>query len=99
MEYEEVIAQGYTPSRLAFEDWRITEVGAEAAEQGFLFLQPPFPPIHGYFLTERTTGRFLWGDAFLDQFEGLAPITPSTPNFELWITACLRFAPVMATVS
>lgn len=94
MEYAEAIAPGYYSARLEFADWRITESGAEGQETGFVFLQPPFPPIYGYFLTEWTTGRFLWGDAFLDQAGALAPILPSTPNFELWVTPCLRFAPV-----
>ena len=94
LEYAEVMAPGYGPALLNFEDWRITEEGAEGKEVGFLFLLPPFPAIYGYYLTERTTSRFLWADAFLNVAGGLAPITPSTERFELHVTPCLRLAPV-----
>jgi hypothetical protein len=95
LEYEEVMAPGYAAQRLDFEDWKITEGQIEATEVGFLFLLAPFPPVYGYYLTERVTSRFLWGDAFVDAAGRLAPITPSTPNFELWVTPCLRFAPAL----
>ena len=86
-EYEEVIAPGYAPALMGFEDWALTDEGATGAEQGFLFVQPPFPRIYGYFLTERVTNRFLWGDAFP------RPIEITLPNFELYVTPCLAFAP------
>ena len=94
-EYTEVLAPGYGAQALRFEDWRITEAGAEGAEVGFLFLQPPFPLVYGYFLTERVTGRFLWGDAFVDTAGRLAPLTPTTPNFELYVVPRLRLAPLV----
>lgn len=92
-EYREVMMPGYGAQLLNFEDWNWQTL--EAREVGFLFLQPPFLPIYGYFLTERITGRFLWADAFVDLAGSLTPITPSTPNFELHVTPCLRFAPVL----